>query len=252
MGRFEGKVAIITGASRGIGLATARRIVDEGGKVAITGRTPETLDKAVFDLGGADTALAIAGKAHDADHRSQVIEQTLAAFGRIDILVNNTGTNPVFDATVNVEPAAMAKIFEINVIAAASWAAAVHHAWMKDNGGAIVNVASLAGQHPSPGIAVYGASKAALINLTQQLAYELAPQRIRVNAVAPGVVKTSFATALFENNEAEVAAGYPLGRLGVPEDVAAAIAYFASDEASWVTGQTLTLDGGRTLTAGVE
>jgi 3-oxoacyl-[acyl-carrier protein] reductase len=251
VGRFDGKVAIITGASRGIGFAAARRIADEGGRVVITARKPEPLAKAVAELGGAGTALGIAGKAHDAEHRAEVIERTLAEFGRIDVLVNNTGINPVFDAIVNVEPAAMAKIFEVNVIAAMAWVSAAYHAWMKEHGGAVVNVASLAGQHPSPGIAVYGASKAALINLTGQLAYELAPG-IRVNAVAPAVVRTSFATALFAENEAEVAAGYPLRRLGEPEDVAAAIAYLASDEASWVTGQTHTLDGGRTLSAGVE
>ncbi|KIH98390.1 3-ketoacyl-ACP reductase [Streptomonospora alba] len=251
MGRFAGKVAIITGASRGIGLAAAQRIVDEGGKVVITGRNPEPLEQAVADLGGAGTAIGVAGKAHDAEHRDAVVQRTLDEFGRIDVLVNNTGTNPVFDAIVNLEPAAMAKIFEINVIAAASWVSAVHRAWMAEHGGSVVNVASLAGQHPSPGIGIYGASKAALINLTEQLAYELAPVGIRVNAVAPAVVKTKFAEALFEDEES-TAKSYPLGRLGVPEDIAAAIAYLASDEASWVTGQTHTLDGGRTLSAGVE
>ncbi|WP_046470547.1 SDR family oxidoreductase [Allosalinactinospora lopnorensis] len=252
MGRFDGKVAIITGASRGIGLAAARRIVSEGGRVVITGRKPDALEKAVADLGGEGYVLAVAGKAQDAEHQEEAVEQALATFGRIDVLVNNTGINPVFDAVVNVDPSAMAKIFEVNVIAAASWVSVVHRAWMKDNGGAVVNVASLAGQYPSPGIGVYGASKAALINLTQQLAYELAHNGIRVNAVAPAVVKTSFATALYADNEEEVAAGYPLGRLGVPEDVAAAIAYLASEDAAWVTGQVHTLDGGRTLSAGVE
>ena len=121
-----------------------------------------------------------------------------------------------------------------------------------EHGGAIVNVASLAGQHPSPGIGIYGASKAALINLTQQLAYELAHRRIRVNAVAPAVVKTRFAEALYAENEEKVAAGYPLGRLGEPDDIAAAVAYLASSDASWVTGQVITLDGGKTLRAGVE
>ncbi|CAM3846513.1 SDR family oxidoreductase [Nocardiopsis rhodophaea] len=250
MGRFDGKVAVITGASRGIGRAAAQRIVDEGGKVVITARKPDPLAEAATDLGGPDTALGIAGKAHDADHRAEVIERTLATFGRVDILVNNTGINPVVGSVIDIDPAAMAKIYEVNVIAAASWAASVHQAWMKEHGGAIVNVSSLAGQHPAPGIGVYGTSKAALINLTQQLAYELAPA-IRVNAVAPAVVKTDFATALVQSNEAEIATTYPLGRLGAPEDVAAAIAFLASDDASWITGQTLTLDGGRTLSAGV-
>ncbi|TQN31728.1 3-oxoacyl-[acyl-carrier protein] reductase [Haloactinospora alba] len=251
MGRFDGKVAIVTGASRGIGLASAQRIVAEGGKVTVTARNPDPLEAAVSELGGKENALGVAGKAHDEEHRQDAIERTLDTFGRVDVLINNTGINPVFDAVVNVDPAAMAKIFDVNVIAAASWVSAVYHAWMKDNGGAVVNVASLAGQHPSPGLGIYGASKAALINLTEQLAYELAPG-IRVNAVAPAVVKTQFASALYSEDEAAVAEGYPLGRLGEAQDVAAAIAHLASADAAWVTGQTHTLDGGRTLGAGVE
>jgi len=250
--RFAGRVAVVTGASRGIGLAVARRIVDEGGRVVITARGAEALAAAAEQLGGPERALAVPGRAHDAAHRAEAVRRALEAFGRVDVLVNNTGINPVFDAVVNVGEAAMAKIFEVNVIAAVGWVREVHNAWMAEHGGAIVNVASLAGQHPSPGIGVYGTSKAALINLTQQLAYELAPRRIRVNAVAPGVVRTRFAEALYADNEEEVAAGYPLGRLGEPEDVAAAVAYLASSDASWVTGQVITLDGGRTLRAGVE
>lgn len=252
MGRFEGRVAVVTGGSRGIGFAAARRMVEEGGRVVITARGAEALAEAVEALGGSGRALGVAGKAHDAEHRSEVVARAVEAFGRVDVLVNNTGVNPVFDAIVNVDEAAMAKIFEVNVIAAASWVREVYHAWMAEHGGSVVNVASLAGQHPSPGIGVYGASKAALINLTQQLAYELAGKGIRVNAVAPGVVRTRFAEALFAGDEEGAAAKYPLGRLGEPEDVAAAVAYLASGDSSWVTGQVITLDGGRTLTAGVE
>jgi NAD(P)-dependent dehydrogenase (short-subunit alcohol dehydrogenase family) len=250
--RFEGKVAVVTGASRGIGFAVARRIVDEGGRVVVTARGAEALAEAVTQLGGPEHALGIAGRAHDQAHRAEVVQRTLDTFGRVDVLVNNTGINPVFDSILKVDEAAMAKIFEVNVIAAVGWVREVYNAWMGEHGGAIVNVASLAGQHPSPGIGIYGASKAALINLTQQLAYELAHRRIRVNAVAPAVVKTRFAEALYAENEEKVAAGYPLGRLGEPDDIAAAVAYLASSDASWVTGQVITLDGGKTLRAGVE
>ncbi|AAZ55717.1 SDR family oxidoreductase [Thermobifida fusca] len=252
MKRFEGKVAVVTGASRGIGFAVARRIVDEGGRVVVTARGAEALAEAVTQLGGPEHALGIAGRAHDQAHRAEVVQRTLDTFGRVDVLVNNTGINPVFDSILKVDEAAMAKIFEVNVIAAVGWVREVYNAWMGEHGGAIVNVASLAGQHPSPGIGIYGASKAALINLTQQLAYELAHRRIRVNAVAPAVVKTRFAEALYAENEEKVAAGYPLGRLGEPDDIAAAVAYLASSDASWVTGQVITLDGGKTLRAGVE
>lgn len=250
--RFEGRVAVVTGGSRGIGFAAARRIVDEGGRVVVTARGAEALAEAVRQLGGPERALGVAGKAHDAAHRAEVVRRAMDTFGRVDVLVNNTAVNPVFDAVLNVDEAAMAKIFEVNVIAAVSWVRTVHQAWMAEHGGAVVNVASLAGQHPSPGIGVYGASKAALINLTQQLACELADRGVRVNAVAPAVVKTRFAEALYSEDEKAAAAGYPLGRLGEPEDVASAIAYLASEDAAWVTGQVITLDGGKTLHAGVE
>ncbi|RCV48488.1 SDR family oxidoreductase [Marinitenerispora sediminis] len=250
MRRFEGRVAVVTGASRGIGLAVARRIVAEGGRVAVTARTPGPLEEAVAELGGAEHALGVAGRAHDPAHREEAVARAVEAFGRIDVLVNNTGVNPVFGPVLDADPAAMAKVFEVNVIAAAGWVGAVHRAWTAANGGAVVNVASMAGTHASPGIGVYGASKAALINLTRQLAAELAPG-VRVNAVAPAVVRTRFAEALYAEHEEEVAAGYPLRRIGRPEDVAAAVAYLASDDAAWVTGQVLTLDGGRSLVAGL-
>jgi NAD(P)-dependent dehydrogenase (short-subunit alcohol dehydrogenase family) len=121
---------------------------------------------------------------------------------------------------------------------------------MGDHGGSVVNVASIAGLRPSPGIGLYGVSKAALIRLTTELAVELAPG-IRVNAVAPAVVKTKFATALYEGREEQVSASYPLKRLGVPSDIAGAVTFLLSDEASWITGQTIVLDGGVTLVGGV-
>lgn len=250
MGRFEGKVAIVTGASRGIGLAIAQRISAEGGQVVVTARNPEPLAKAVAELGGAQRAVGVPGKAHDAEHQAEAVRRALDSFGRVDILVNNTGINPVLAPTLDVEPASMAKIFEVNTIAAVGWVREAHRAWMGERGGSVVNIASVAGQQPSPGIAAYGASKAALINLTQQLALELAP-KVRVNAVAPSIVKTRFAEALYADNEEQLLASYPLGRLGAPEDVAAAVAYLASDDASWVTGQVHTLDGGSTLASGI-
>jgi 3-oxoacyl-[acyl-carrier protein] reductase len=141
------------------------------------------------------------------------------------------------------------KILDINVISAFEWTQRVYRAWMASNGGAIVNVASVAALRPAPGIGMYGMSKAALKYLTEQLAVELGPA-IRVNAVAPAVVKTVFARALYEGREDKVAARYPAGRLGVPSDVGNAVAYLLSDEAGWITGQTWVLDGGVTLTGG--
>lgn len=245
-GRLQGKVAIVTGASRGIGLGIAQRLLAEGASVCITARKPEPLEKAAADLGDASRVLAVAGKAHDPQHQADAVAKVLDTFGRIDLLVNNAGTNPVFGPLMELEPAAAAKILEVNVLAALAWTQQVYQASLREHGGVVVNMASISGIGISPGIAMYGASKAALINLTKQLAVELGPA-VRVNAVAPAVVKTRFARALYEGYEEEAASRYPLKRLGVPDDVAAAVAFLASDDASWITGQTLVLDGGVTL-----
>lgn len=247
--RFEGQVAIVTGASRGIGLGIAERLVADGAKVCITARKPDALAEAVTQLGGPEHAIGIAGKGDDIEHQADAVKQTLAAFGSVDLLVNNAGINPVYGPLVDMDLGAARKIIEVNCIAAVSWMQQVHRAWMGEHGGAIVNVSSTGALRPAPGIGMYGASKAMLSYLTTEMAVELAPA-IRVNAVAPAVVKTRFAAALYEGKEEEVVKGYPLGRLGVPEDIAGAVAFLLSPEASWITGQVLVLDGGALLTRG--
>lgn len=244
-----GKVALITGASRGIGYGVAEALVARGDRVCITGRNEDALKEAVEQL-GADRAVHVAGKAHDEAHQALAVEHVMEAFGRVDYLVNNAGTNPVFGPIADLDLNVARKVFETNVISALGFAQRTWHAWQKDNGGAIVNIASVAGIAPSPFIAAYGVSKAALINLTQQLAHEFAP-KVRVNAIAPAVVKTKFAQALYEGREEEAAASYPLGRLGVPSDIGGATAFLTSDQSDWVTGQTLVVDGGIFLNAGV-
>ncbi|MGW6737235.1 SDR family oxidoreductase [Streptomyces sp. NPDC055013] len=246
---LSGKVALVTGASRGIGYGVAEALVARGDRVCITGRNEDALKEAVEQL-GADRAIYVAGKAHDEAHQAVAVERTMEAFGRVDHLVNNAGTNPVFGPIADLDLGVARKVFETNVISALGFAQKTWHAWQKDNGGAIVNIASVAGIAPSPFIAAYGVSKAALINLTQQLAHEFAP-KVRVNAIAPAVVKTKFAQALYEGREAEAAAAYPLGRLGVPSDIGGAAAFLTSDQSDWVTGQTLVVDGGIFLNAGV-
>ncbi|MFF9850709.1 SDR family oxidoreductase [Streptomyces litmocidini] len=251
MKRFEGKTAIVTGASRGIGLAIAERLVAEGARVVITGRTKDTLDQVVAGLGGPAHALGVAGKADDQAHQADTVRQAIEAFGSVDLLVNNTGINPVYGPMIELDLAAGRKIVEINCLAALSWIQTVHGAWMKEHGGAVVNVSSVSGVQPAPMIGMYGASKAMLISMTELLAVELGPD-IRVNAVAPAVVKTKFATALYEGREERLAARYPLKRLGEPEDIGGVVAFLLSEDAAWLTGQTVVVDGGVTRVAAGE
>lgn len=250
MGRFDGQVALITGASRGIGLGAAQRLVDEGARVCITARKQDALEAAVATLGGPDVAMASAGRADDVAHQQQTVAAVVERFGRLDLLVNNTGINPAYGPLMELDLDAARKIVEVNAVAALSWVQQAHRAWLGEHGGAIVNVSSVAGLRPAPGIGWYGVSKAMLVHLTEELAVELGPA-IRVNAVAPAIVKTVFATALYEGREEKVAAAYPMKRLGASEDVAGAVAYLLSTDAAWVTGQTLVVDGGILLRGGV-
>ena len=245
--RFQGKTAIVTGASRGIGLAIAERLVAEGAKVVITARKKEALNDAVAGLGGPQHALGVAGKADDVEHQAVTVRQAIETFGGVDLLVNNTGMNAAHGPMVELDLGAARKTVEVNCIAALSWVQQVHRAWMKEHGGAVVNVSSVSGIRPAPGIGFYGASKAMLISITELLAVELGPD-IRVNAVAPAVVKTKFAAALYEGREETLAARYPLKRLGVPEDIGSVVAFLLSPDAAWMTGQTVVIDGGITLT----
>ncbi|ADI11885.1 3-ketoacyl-(acyl-carrier-protein) reductase [Streptomyces bingchenggensis BCW-1] len=245
----SGRAALITGASRGIGYGIAEALVARGDRVCITGRNEDALKEAVERL-GSDRVIAVAGKAHDEAHQAVAVERAMEAFGRLDFLINNAGTNPVFGPIADLDLGVLRKVFETNVVSALGLAQRVWKAWQKENGGAIVNMASVAGISTSPFIAAYGVSKAAMINLTAQLAHEFAPG-VRVNAIAPAVVKTKFAAALYEGREEEAAAAYPLGRLGVPEDIGGVAAFLTSDQAAWMTGQTLVVDGGIFLNAGV-
>jgi NAD(P)-dependent dehydrogenase (short-subunit alcohol dehydrogenase family) len=251
MSRFAGKTAIVTGASRGIGLGIAQRLVGEGARVVLTARSKEALDEAVDHLGGPEHALAVAGRADDTDHQDDTIRHALDAFGSVDLLVNNTGINPAYGPVVELDLDAARKTFEVNCLGAVSWVQKVHAAWMKEHAGAIVNVSSVSSLRPAPGIGWYGATKAMLNSITELLAVELGPG-IRVNGVAPAVVKTRFATALYEGREEQVSQAYPLKRLGIPEDISSVVAFLLSDDAGWMTGQTLVIDGGVTLTGGVE
>ncbi|SCL13791.1 NAD(P)-dependent dehydrogenase, short-chain alcohol dehydrogenase family [Micromonospora nigra] len=245
-GPLAGRVALVTGASRGIGLAIARRLVADGARVGLTARQPEPLAEAIAALGGSAHAVGVSGRADDPDHRAEAVRRVGEAFGPVDVLVNNVGINPVHGPLLGLDLAAARKILDVNLLGTLGWVQQVCAAGMAERGGCVVNVSSIAGFTPPSGIAFYGVSKAAVNHLTACLAVELAPA-VRVNAVAPAVVKTRFAQALYAGREDEVAGAYPLGRLGEPQDVAGAVAFLAAPDAAWITGQTLVVDGGVTL-----
>jgi NAD(P)-dependent dehydrogenase (short-subunit alcohol dehydrogenase family) len=245
---LAGRTALVTGASRGIGYAIAAELLARGASVTITARKPDELaasvDALAADLSdGANRVLGLPGNAGDADSRARAVTDTVRRFGSLDILVNNAGVNPVYGFLMDADLNGVRKIFDINVVAALGYLQEAYRAWMREHGGAVVNLASTAGLRSTGVIGAYGAAKAALMRLTEELAWQLGPG-IRVNAVAPSIVKTKFATALYSGREEQLASGYPMKRLGEPEDVAKLVAFLVSDGASWITGETVRVDGG--------
>ena len=253
---LAGRAALVTGGSRGIGYAIAAELLSRGASVTVTARKPDELAAAAESLaataagGDGDRVLAVAGNTGSAEDRAAAVAATVETFGNLAILVNNTGVNPVYGPLVDADLDAVRKIFDVNVVAALGFVQLAHRAWMAEHGRAVVNLASVAGLRSTGVIAAYGASKAALIRLTEELAWQLGPG-IRVNAVAPAVVRTKFAAALYESGEEEVSAAYPMKRLGRPEDVAAVVGFLVSDDAAWMTGETVRVDGGILATGGL-
>lgn len=248
--RVDGKVALVTGGSRGIGQATALELVLSGAEgVVITSRKPDNLEQSREDLMAAgappDRVEAIVARADSEEDAKRAVSATIERFGSCDILVNNAGTNPAPGPLVTVDLGAVDKTWAVNQRGPLVWCQQVVQQWMADHGGSIINVASVGGMRPAPILGAYNISKAALIHLTHQLAAELAPV-VRVNAVAPGVVKTRLAGSLWQDREEEASAGHPMARLGEPADVARAIVFLCSDAASWLTGVVLAVDGGVT------
>ena len=237
---LDGKVALVTGASRGIGKAIASSMAAAGAKVMLSSRKLDQLEAAAAEIDG-ETAV-YAAHAGDLDAAKACIDATIERFGGLDILVNNAATNPHYGATLAVDPARYDKTFEVNLRGPVFWC---QHAWdaaLRDHPGVIINIASVGGMRSEVGLGVYNVTKAALIHLTRQLAAELGPTR--VVGIAPGLVQTDFAAVLVENFGESLAAALPTGRLGEPEDIANLAVFLASDRASWITGDTYVIDGG--------
>lgn len=247
---LDGRVAIVTGASRGIGLATAHRLAATGARVLLTSRQPEAVEAAAAEVAEAHGAevSAIAANAGDPASAAIVVSEAMDRWGAVDIVVNNAATNPYFGPALDISASQWDKTFDVNLRGAHAMVREAHRAWMGERGGAVVNVASVGGMLVEPGIGIYNVTKAALLHLTRTLAGELGPA-VRVNAVAPGLVKTDMARGLWEEHGDGLAARTPLRRLGEPGDIADAILFLASDLSRWITGTTLTVDGGMDLHA---
>jgi NAD(P)-dependent dehydrogenase (short-subunit alcohol dehydrogenase family) len=241
---LRGKTAIITGASRGIGFAAAQALATAGANVVLTSRKQDAADQAAAQIAG--NAIGVAAHAVDEDQARRCIDLAVQTFGSVDILVNNAGTNPAYGPMIEQDHARFAKTFDVNLWAPLLWTALATKAWMGEHGGSVINTASIGGLGHEAGLGVYNTTKAALIYLTKQLALELSP-KIRVNAVAPGVVRTRLAERLWKEHEQQLAAAIALNRIGEPDDVAAAILFLASDAAAWITGETMVIDGGLRL-----
>jgi len=242
MDELKGKVALVTGGSRGIGLGIAKRFAQAGASVMIVSRKPEGCKAAAEEIGG-DVAWK-AGNVGRPEDAEACVDETLERFGALDILVNNAATNPYSGPTIGIDLPRWEKTLQVNITGPLLWTQLAWRKYMEEHGGNVINISSYGGFVASPVIGAYNITKAALNHLTRQLASELGPG-VRVNGIAPGVVTTEFSRLLWDEGRGEeTAQALPLGRLGEPEDIGEVALFLASDASSWITGQTLIADGG--------
>lgn len=244
---LTGKVAIVTGSSKGIGKAIAKGLAESGAQVVVSSRNQETCDEVVaeFEVAGLK-AIGISCHIGKEEQRKQLVEKTIAAFGRIDILVNNAAINPVFGPIEDVDPAIFDKIIDVNVKAPWQLSNLVLPHLQKNKNGSIINIASVEALTPGLGLGLYSTSKAAILMLTKNQAKEWGRHGVRANAICPGLIKTKFSSALWQNEKIlqKIEKTIPSGRMGNPEEMVGLACLLASDAGNYMTGGVYTADGG--------
>jgi NAD(P)-dependent dehydrogenase (short-subunit alcohol dehydrogenase family) len=241
---LDGKVALVTGASRGIGKAIAAAFAGAGADVMLSSRKQDALEEAAAEIGTAGGQTAVfAANAGEPDQIAACVAAAVERFGRIDILVNNAATNPYMGRAIDIDLPRFDKTWQVNYRGPVVWIQEAWKASMADHGGSVINISSIGGLSVETRIGHYNVTKAALLHLTRTFAADLAPG-VRVNAICPGLVKTEFARALWEPGEEAIAKRMPLRRLGQPEDIANAALFLASDDSSYVNATSFMVDGG--------
>jgi NAD(P)-dependent dehydrogenase (short-subunit alcohol dehydrogenase family) len=249
---LAGKVAVITGSSKGIGKAIAERMAEQGAKVVISSRKAgpcEEVAAAINAKHGAGTAISIPANISSKEQLKNLVDETNKRFGKIDVLVCNAASNPYYGPMVGIEDDQFRKIFENNVLSNHWLMGFVLPQMQARKDGSIIIVSSIGGLRGSPVIGAYCVSKAADLQLARNLAHEYGPDNIRVNCIAPGLIKTDFAKALWEDEALlkKRMVGTPLRRIGEPDEIAGAAVFLASQAGSYVTGQAIVVDGGVTI-----
>ncbi len=245
---LEGKVAVITGGSRGIGLELARKLLEERAKVVICGRKKENLDAAAASLGGGENLLTVAAHIAKEEDVNRLFEEVMNRFSRLDVLINNVGMNLMTPSTADTEVAQWQKIIETNLTGTFICSRKAAAIMKQTKSGKIVSLSSIAGRKASPGMGIYGIAKAGVEMMTKVLAAELASFNIQVNAVAPAMVRTDFSRPFWSNKDIHdhVVRGIPMGRIAEPVEVVHPVLFLASEASSFITGQTIVVDGGST------
>jgi len=246
MSKLQGKVAIVTASTMGIGLGISKKLESEGAKVVISSRKASNVEDALSNFKNAENVHGVVCHVAKAEDRDKLINETVAKFGAIDILVSNAATNPVFGPMLECSEEAWDKIFDVNVKASFLLAKSVVPHMQNQGKGSIVFISSIGGFHPIPMIMPYSVSKTALLGLTKALSFELAQDNIRVNCVAPGIIDTKFAGAITSNEYMAERAleNAHIKRFGQPEDIGGIVSFLCSDDASYITGENIVVSGG--------